>query len=215
MEPETRQHVPDRGAALAQYRRRARLYDFELAPFEPIRQRAILELGLRPGETVLDVGCGTGLSFSLLESKVGTKGRIVGIDQSPDMLRQARRRVDLMKWNNVTLVCSPVEEADIPQAADAAFFHFTHDILRQQEAIDAVIEHLRPGARLVAAGLKWADPPAWPADLLVWLAMLHSATSTEGLDAPWSLLARRVGHLDIQTTLLGSVYIARAELASK
>ena len=74
---------PDRSAALAQYRRRARYYDQELAFFEPIREKAIAALRLEPGNAVLDVGSGTGLSFSLLERQVGARGRIIAIEQFP------------------------------------------------------------------------------------------------------------------------------------
>ena len=66
-------------AALAQYRRRASVYDVELALFEPIRRTAVARLGLRPGDTVIDAGCGTGLSLPLLHDAVGARGRIVGI----------------------------------------------------------------------------------------------------------------------------------------
>lgn len=143
MKPDSPRRTPDRDAALAQYRQRAGLYDVELALFEPIRQRAILELGLRRGATVLDIGCGTGLSFALLQSGVQAQGRIVGIEQCPEMMAQARQRVERMGWRNVTLLCAPVEEADIAVTADAALLHFTHDILRRPEAVDAVIGHLR------------------------------------------------------------------------
>ncbi len=205
--------APDRAAAIAQYRRRAAIYDLELAPFEPIRRLAVGALGLRPGDTVLDVGCGTGLSFALLQAQIGTKGRIVGIEQSPDMMARARQRVARAGWRNVDLVCAPVEEAELAAAADAALLHFTHDILRRPEAVDSVVGGLRPGARVVAAGLKWADAWAWPANVFVWSAALHSVSSLEGLDAPWSRLAARVEHLSVQTLLLGGVYIARGDAA--
>jgi precorrin-6B methylase 2 len=203
---------PDRAAALAQYRRRAALYDLELSLFEPIRRRAIARLALQPGDVVLDVGCGTGLSFDQLRQGIGAaagKGRIIGIEQSPEMIEQARARVAGGGWHDVTLLCAPVESATIPgRLADAALFHFTHDILRCPEAVAHVMQHLRPGARVVAAGLKWAEGWAAATNLFVLPAALHSVSSLDGLREPWSRLARFTGPLELETALLGGVYIA-------
>src|SRR5262249_61600820 len=81
---------PDHDAALEQYRDRAPLYDFELMPVQPVRRRAIGLLGLERGETVIDVGCGTGLSLAQLRERVGAEGVVIGIEQSPAMIEQAR-----------------------------------------------------------------------------------------------------------------------------
>ena len=206
---------PDRDAALEQYRRRAGVYDLELAFFEPIRRRAIARLELRAGEVVLDVGCGTGLSLALLRQGVGPRGRIVGIEQSPEMLEQARRRVARARWSRVTLVRSPVETADIPVRADAALFHFTHDILRRPESIANVLSRLKPGARVVASGLKWAAPGlTWPVNLLVLPAALRSVTSLDGMDQPWRLLQDQLGPMRVESRLLGGAYIARGVRAA-
>jgi ubiquinone/menaquinone biosynthesis C-methylase UbiE len=200
---------PDRDAALEQYRRRAGVYDQELALFEPIRRLAISRLALRPGDVVFDVGCGTGLSLSMLKKGVGPKGCIVGIEQSPEMIEQARRRVARARGARVKLMCSPVETADIRVNADAALFHFTHDILQRPEAITNVISHLKPRARVVASGLKWAAPwPMRPVNLLVLSAALRSVTSLDGLDQPWRLLQERLGQMTVESTLLGGAYIA-------
>jgi protein-L-isoaspartate O-methyltransferase len=75
--------TPNRHNALRQYRSRAPIYDLELALLTPVRERAIEMLGLKRGDHVLDVGCGTGLSFTLLEGLVGAEGSITGIEQSP------------------------------------------------------------------------------------------------------------------------------------
>ncbi len=81
-----------RQAAQDLYRQRAPQYDWELAPFEPLRQEAIASLGLTPGQTVLDLGCGTGLSLEALQAAVGPQGRGVGVEQCSDMLGRARQR---------------------------------------------------------------------------------------------------------------------------
>ncbi len=200
--------TPNRSAALRQYRSRARIYDFELALFEPVRQRAIDLLSLKSGDRVLDVGCGTGLSLTALEGLVGASGAIVGIEQSPEMLERARARAAENNWRNVMFISASVEEAAIPIAADAALFHFTHDIMRTRNAIANVVSHLKPGARVVAAGLKWAPIRTMPLNLFVWNAALRSTSTLEGLARPWSNLEALVPGLEVEQMLGGTVYVA-------
>jgi len=204
----TRGPTPNRSTAIRQYRSRARIYDFELALFEPVRQRAIDLLRLKNGDWVLDVGCGTGLSFSALEGLVGREGSIVGIEQSPEMLERARARAAQNDWKNVALICASVEEAAIPLAADAALFHFTHDIMRTPGALANVRSHLKPGGRIVAAGLKWAPIRAMPLNILVWNAAMRSTSTLEGLARPWSYLEPLVSKLELEQMLGGTVYVA-------
>lgn len=203
---------PDHRAALAQYRRRAAVYDLELALFEPVRRRAIERLALRSGDVVLDLGCGTGLSLPLLHAGVGARGRIVGIEQSPEMIALARQRVAQHGWKNVELIEASVEAARVGSHADAALFHFTHDILREPLALDNVLRHLRPGARVVASGLQWAPFWAWPVNLFVLGAARYSVTSLAGLGSPWSLLEKHLSGLQVDTMMVGGVFIASGVL---
>ena len=208
-------HSPHQ-AALAQYRRRASVYNIELALFEPIRRSAVCRLGLKPGDTVIDAGCGTGLSLPLLRAAVGPHGRVVGIEQCPQMLAKAQACVRQQRWNNVTLIEASVEEAMLAtlpsERADAALFHFTHDILREPAALANVARALRPGASVVACGLKWSAPWAWPVNLFVLGAALHSVSSLTGLAQPWSLLAAHLEPLEVDSTAAGAVFIARGML---
>lgn len=207
MKPAARRPSRGRATALEQYHRRAAHYDAELALFEPLRIEAVSLLGLQAGQRVLDVGCGTGLSFELLERQVGPRGAVVGIEQSPDMLQLARERVAAHGWRNVTLLAAPAEEAHVHGEMDAAMFHFTHDVLREPRALDNVLRHLRPGARVVSVGLQWAPGWAWPANCFVALAALYSISSFDGLARPWDLLARRLQGFELHTTLLGGIYV--------
>lgn len=209
----TRWLTPNRSTAIRQYRSRARIYDLELALFEPVRQRAISRLRLKNGDRVLDVGCGTGLSFSALEGLVGPEGSIVGIEQSPEMIERARARAADNGWQNVALIAASVEEAAIPLAADAALFHFTHDIMRTRNALANVCRHLKPGGRIVAAGLKWAPIRTMPLNILVWNAAMRSTSTLEGLARPWSHLEPLVSELVLEQMLGGTVYIASGVVA--
>lgn len=194
--------------SLEQYRRRAGVYDFELAAFEPLRRSAVARLQLRPGDRVLDLACGTGLSFDLLQQAVGPQGSLVAIEQCPEMLEQARERVARHGWRNVKLLQASVEAAKIPYKADAALFHFAHDVLRNPDAVLNVVRALKPGARVVAAGLQWAPAWNWAVNCLVMGAALHSVASLEGLGQPWSLLSEQIDDMHASAELWGGAYIA-------
>jgi ubiquinone/menaquinone biosynthesis C-methylase UbiE len=206
---------PSRRGALRQYRSRAAIYDYELALLEPVRRRAIERLELKRGECVIDVGCGTGMSFSWVEDFIGSEGAIIGIEQSPEMLERARTRASEHGWRNVTLLSAPVEEAQVPAVADAALFHFTHDIMRTPAAVANVVGALRPGARVVAAGLKWAPLRAMPLNIFVCGAVLRSTTTFEGLGEPWSHLEKLVRDFEVEEMLGGGVYVASGVVADK
>ncbi|MGJ9373237.1 class I SAM-dependent methyltransferase [Nesterenkonia sp. CF4.4] len=68
------------------------------------RRRLIESLAVRAGDQALDLGCGTGLNFALLQRRAGPGGVIVGIDRSAQMLAQARKRADRHGWDNVILI---------------------------------------------------------------------------------------------------------------
>jgi SAM-dependent methyltransferase len=199
-------------AALEQYRRRAPYYDLELALFEPIRRAAIARLAIEAGDTVLDIGCGTGLSLSLLRDKVGPHGRIVGIEQSPHMIERAGARVREHHWGNVELIEGSVDQVNVEGMADGALFHFTHDILRDTSALGNVAHHLTPGAHVVASGLQWASPWAWPLNIFVLGAALHSVTSLSGLNRPWSLLAGYLDQVRVESFIAGAVFLTSGML---
>lgn len=199
---------PDPSLNNLKYRHRAARYDLELVPFERLRREAIALIDLHAGDTVLDVGCGTGLSFAGLSERVARAGRIVGIDPSPEMLEIARQRIVQHGWSNIALLQSGAREAPLQGQADAALFHFTHDVLRDHEALDHVLAHCRPGAHVVAVGLQWAPPWMLPANLFVLGAALYSVTSMEGLAQPWTMLAKRLADVQLRMRAHGGIYIA-------
>src|ERR1700759_5167472 len=111
----TRQHL------IEMYRKKARHYDVTSrlypAPGYPQRAqrlRAVRALGLRAGDTVIDIACGTGLNFPLIQDAIGPGGHLVGVDLTDAMLAQAQDRIAANGWGNVSLVQADAAGYDFP-----------------------------------------------------------------------------------------------------
>lgn len=203
-------HPESRQAALALYARRAAHYDLELAAFGALREEAVQALQLQAGQTVLDLGCGTGLSLQALQAGVGPQGHVLGVEQCPAMCAQAEARVAQGRWRQVSLQTCAVEDAHLPRQADAALFFFTHDILQHAPALARVCSSLRAGARVVSVGLCWAPPWMALSNAFVLGAALYSIRSPnylQSLSQPWGPLAEQLSELRLEKRGLGSVYL--------
>ena len=198
-------------AVRRKYRRNAVFYNLVGRPTRRVRERAISALNLRPGDSVLDFGCGTGLSFDLLERDAGAGGRVVGVDISPDMLSRARRRITEHGWTNVTLIEASAETVELdPESVDAVLCFYAHDIMNSPLAVEKAVTALRLGGRFVAAGVKRATGARGLLLNPVTIAYSRPAvTNLANLDRPWIHLERLLGHLDVEERLWGSAYIAR------
>jgi ubiquinone/menaquinone biosynthesis C-methylase UbiE len=199
---------PSRSAALEQYRRAAPGYDRHMRRFARWQRKAVERLDLGPGETVIDVACGTGLLFPLLEERVGPNGRVVGIDLSPEMLAQARDRAAAEGWKNVSLIEAAVEDAELDLTADAALFSFTHDVLQSERAVANVVAHLRPDARVASVGAKLGASWNVIVNFFVRRAARPYMTTFEGLDRPWRELEQHAGEMRHRDLAVGGAYVA-------
>jgi demethylmenaquinone methyltransferase/2-methoxy-6-polyprenyl-1,4-benzoquinol methylase len=150
---------------IATYRRKARHYDVTSRlyplpgyPQRSQRRRTVEALGLRPGGTVVDVACGTGLNFSLLEEAIGPEGRIVGVDLTDAMLAQAEERIEANGWRNVGLVQADAAAFEFPAGVDAILS--TYALTQVPGAEEVVVNGaaaLVPGGRLAILDLKLPD----------------------------------------------------------
>jgi ubiquinone/menaquinone biosynthesis C-methylase UbiE len=202
---------PDRKLSIARYQTYAKTYDQQQtrnSAVEQNRKRVVELLRVQHGDVVLDAGCGTGLNFALIEEAIGPEGTLIGIDQSPEMLEQAKERMTANGWQNVRLVDAPIESINLPVQADAILFGFVHDILQSDEALDAIFRHAKPGARVASIGYKWAPWWALPWNYVIWNMTRRSVTTRENFGAPWRKLQRYVPDLQTESTFGGAMYLA-------
>lgn len=133
------------------YRYHAYVYDWTRWMILHGRKQAVARLDLRPDGEVLEIGCGTGLTFRyLLDQLDPQRGRLVGLDFSPDMLRRARKRVAAHGWKNVELVEADAAKLDLGRRFDGILFAYSLTMIPDwQAAIDRAQQHLKPGGRMV------------------------------------------------------------------
>jgi phosphatidylethanolamine/phosphatidyl-N-methylethanolamine N-methyltransferase len=147
----------------AAYRRYAAVYDAVFGPvLQPGRKAVVQALGLRPGDRVLEVGVGTGLSLPLYPRDV----RITGIDVSREMLEKARRRVARRRLGHVdALLEMDAERMTFPDATfdkvvamyvvsvverPAKLLEELHRVCRPHGEI-YLVNHVRSDNRFIAA----------------------------------------------------------------
>jgi demethylmenaquinone methyltransferase/2-methoxy-6-polyprenyl-1,4-benzoquinol methylase len=212
--------IPDKYTAFAPF------YDAlsgEYPVYRAGRVRGIDALGPEPGDEVLDVGCGTGLNFPLLQRRIGPSGRIVGIDRSARMLDQARRRAAKAGWNNVILIQADAVELDPATVraairnqggsgvSDAALATYSLSLMpKWRKAWANTTALLRDEARVAVVDMQ--DPVGW-ARLLTPLARAACALGGADITAhPWQAVeescirlstdSSRGGHLQIRAGTL-------------
>jgi len=168
----------------------SRLYPVPGYPQRTQRLRAVHALALRPGDTVVDMACGTGLNFPLLEKAVGPGGRIVGVDLTDAMLARAQDRIETNGWSNISLVQADAAEFDFPAQVDAILSTYA---LTQVPECAEVIAHgaaaLSAGGRWVVLDLKVPDnTPGWLAQLGTSIVRHFASIDEWIMRRPWEAI---------------------------
>jgi len=201
------------------YKKRARHYDlsanlYYLAGFREFayRKRAVDLLELKPGDTVVEIGCGTGLNFGLLQQKVGPEGRIIGVDLTAEMLDRARERCQANGWRNVQLVERDAASFRFPENIDGVISTFALTLVPQYETvIRNAASGMRNGGRMVLLDLQM---PTWPRPLVkIGIALTSAFGVNEEIAKrhPWESMQAVFGNLQKFDGYFGAVYFAVSE----
>jgi ubiquinone/menaquinone biosynthesis C-methylase UbiE len=177
------------------YGRWARVYDWiATAPgVESWRARAVAALDLDPGDTVVEMGCGTGANVPHLREAVGPDGCVVGIDLTRGMLRRARERVDRAGWSNVHLVRADATCFPVTGPVDGVLATFVVGMFADpRPAVDGWMDLLAPGGRVALLNAGRSDRPVARPLNLGFRAFVRAAAPGERGVSPTHSLERRV-----------------------
>jgi ubiquinone/menaquinone biosynthesis C-methylase UbiE len=186
------------GAVQSFYGRWARAYDLlatRLPGVDRLRARAVDALALAPGDTVVEVGCGTGANLAHLRRRVGSAGRVVGVDLTREVLDVARGRIRRRGWGNVQAVRGDATDLPVDGPVDGVLGSFVVGMLAEPDAaVEAWLDLLGPEGRV--ALLDAASSPrryAAPANAVFgWLVRLGAPPGTRGRESALAVLDRRV-----------------------
>lgn len=140
--------------------------------------------GIKPGQQVLDVACGTGVLARELRLRVGRQGSVTGLDINPGMLEVARRKQPSIDWQQAAAESLPFPESSFDAVVSQFGLMFFDD---RKQAIREMARVLKPGGYLaVAVWDKLENTPGYAAASLL-LHKLFGASIAESLRSPFVL----------------------------
>ena len=140
--------------------------------------------GIRPGQRVLDVACGTGALTLAVAERVGPEGRVVGLDRNPEMLEVARRKSSRIDWQEAAAEALPFPDTSFDAVVSQFGLMFFAD---RVAALREMWRVLRPGGRLAVAVFDAIEHSPGYAALCEVLDRLFGEAIGDGLRAPFVL----------------------------
>lgn len=138
---------------------------------------------LKPGEVVVDLGCGGGLDVLLSAKKVGPRGKAIGIDMTPEMLVLARRNAEKAGASNAEFHHATIDKLPLPDGSvDCVISNCVINLAPDKPAVFREIARvLKPGGRVAVSdiALKKPLPPEIGTDLMAYVGCIAGAIPVE------------------------------------
>lgn len=204
------------------YRYQRYFYDVTRKYYLLGRDKLLDRIELLPGQTVAEIGCGTGRNLEILARRY-PHNSFYGLDASEEMLRTARSKIEKAKLDNVSFQTALAEDLDhqetfgLGEPFDVIFFSYAITMIPTwREAIDRAVKNLKPGGRMYIVDFyDQLDLPAWFRIILKsWLRQFHVQFRSELLPFLYQLDLAGVGRLEIQSIARRYAFIADFHKAS-
>jgi len=184
--------------------------NFDFSFIKPVRQMAVESLALKPGDRVLDLGCGPGGSFPYLVNAVGPAGEVVGVELSPEISINARKRIEKNNWQNVQVIEAAAQDVEITGKFDGVIMFAAPDVYASDAALENILPYLNEGARFAAFGGKLSSDRLGGIlnPVLRMLYKLSFTTTPRPNYEPWEILAKHLDQLDVHDHFLGTMFLA-------
>lgn len=153
--------------------------------------KLLASLGVKPGQTVCDLGCGNGFYALRLAKLVGPKGRVLAVDIQPEMLELLNDRAESRGVTNVTTIEGALDDPKLPagEVDLVLLVDVYHEFSHPPEMLAAIRQSLRPEGRVALVEFRTEDPT-------VPIKPLHKMTQSQCLKEYRANGLKLVGQFD-------------------
>jgi SAM-dependent methyltransferase len=117
-------------------------------------------IDIKPGEKILDLGCGAGLDLYLYAQATGHEGKVYGLDISEEMLAKARKNMEVLNVQNAEFLCASADSIPLPdKSVDIVTANGIYNLSPDKNAVmNEAARVLRPGGRTIFAEIVLKAP---------------------------------------------------------